>query len=69
MVDSGTFQFWRVRERGGMELLQSSFQDPAYPRHMHATYTIDVVDFGTVMRQGKGRANASTNPYQVRLPK
>lgn len=53
MPDPGTTQFWRVRELGGMELLESSFLDPAYPRHMHATYTIGVVDFGTVISQGK----------------
>jgi len=53
MTDPGTTQFWRVRELGGMELLQSSFLDPAYPRHTHATCTIGAVDFGTVIRRGK----------------
>lgn len=53
MPDAGITRFWRICELGGMELLRSSHLDPAYPRHMHATYTIGVVDFGTVVSQGR----------------
>ena len=47
-------EFWRVHELGGMEMLHATNTDPAHPRHMHATFTIGVVDHGTVVNQSRG---------------
>lgn len=37
-----------------MEMLRSDQLDPAHPRHMHATFTIGVVDTGVVVNQSRG---------------
>lgn len=47
-------KLWRVHELGGMEMLHATNTDPAHPRHMHATFTIGVVDHGTVVNQSRG---------------
>ncbi len=40
-----------------MEMLRSDQLDPAYPRHMHATFTIGVVDMGVVVNQSRGETS------------
>lgn len=49
-----TTKFWRVQELGGMEMLHSTDTDPAHPKHMHTTFTIGVVNHGTVVNQSRG---------------
>lgn len=41
-----------------MEMLRSNYLDPAYPRHMHATFTIGIVDTGVVINQSRGATSA-----------
>ena len=50
-------KFWRVHELDSMEMLHSTDTDPAHPRHMHVTFTIGVVDHGTVVNQSRGQTD------------
>ncbi len=54
MPQPGQTAFWFARELSGMEMLRSNFLDPAYPRHMHNTFTVGVVDTGVVVNQSRG---------------
>lgn len=64
--------FWQAAELGGMEMLHATHTDPAHSRHMHETFTIGLVDYGTVINQSQGetsylRANSvyTFNPGEV----
>lgn len=57
MPRQGQTAFWFARELGGMEMLRSDQLDPAYPRHMHTTFTIGVVDMGVVVNQSRGETS------------
>ena len=57
MSRQGKTAFWFARELGGMEMLRSDSLDPAYPKHMHATFTIGVVDTGVVVNQSRGETS------------
>lgn len=57
MLKRDSTKIWRVLELGGMEMLHSTDTDPAHPRHMHATFTIGVVDQGTVVNQSRGETS------------
>lgn len=57
MPGQGQTAFWFARELGGMEMLRSDRLDPAYPRHMHATFTVGVVDTGVVVNQSRGETS------------
>ena len=37
-----------------MEMLRSDSLDPAYPKHIHATFAVGVVDTGVVVNQSRG---------------
>lgn len=38
-------------------MLHATYTDPAHSRHMHETYTIGIVDYGTVVNQSQGETN------------
>lgn len=40
-----------------MEMLRSNQLDPAYPKHMHSTFTIGVVDTGVVVNYSRGETS------------
>ncbi|MEM6432104.1 MAG: AraC family transcriptional regulator [Deinococcota bacterium] len=57
MTKTGHTHFWFNRELNGMEALRSNELDPAYPKHMHSTFTIGIVDTGVVINYSRGETN------------
>lgn len=48
-------KFWHIDYGGGLELLRARYTTHVYPRHMHETYVIEVVEEGADQFECKGQ--------------
>ncbi|WP_122818590.1 AraC family transcriptional regulator [Nocardioides pantholopis] len=64
MVPTPTVRAWRPPVAGVVEVLHAYFPDHAYPRHTHDTWTVLLVDAGTVAYDLERRSHG-TVPRQV----
>lgn len=59
---------WRPAVPGVREVFHARFGDHAYPRHTHATWTVLIVDAGTIRFDLDGRAHGSAAGHVTVLP-
>ncbi|MFR9749789.1 AraC family transcriptional regulator [Nocardia sp. 004] len=68
MVDSSKVAAWRPHVRGIEEVFHAYFTDHAYPRHTHDTWTLLIVDSGTISYELNGHEHGSMEQLVTLLP-